>query len=89
MTVKYFTTMDAYVGGFLILRGFPPELVEESTGKISLRWEATNALYQALNDLNNDVPVAAMSLLSAVKALKGRVITMKKMRNYEHGQYSK
>lgn len=84
---EYFTTLDAYVGGFLTLKGFKPELVEEPTGKISLRWEATDGLYQALNELNSDVPMGAMSLLTAIKILKGKIITMKKMRNNKHGQF--
>lgn len=81
---KYFTTLDAYVGGFLTMRGFQPELVEERSGKIALRWPATGPLYEALHELNSDVQVPAMSLLSAVKSLKGRVITLKKMRGNEN-----
>ena len=82
--MEYFTTLDAYVGGFLTMRGLQPELIEERSGKIALRWTATDNLYQALHDLNSDIPVASMSLITAIKTLKARVMTLKKMRGNEN-----
>lgn len=83
---KSFTTLDAYLSGYLTLRGFTPILVEQGS-KVVFSFEASDSLYQAITDYNNGATVEASRLALAIKTLKSQIFSLR--RNKESGYDSK
>lgn len=80
---KSFTTLDAYLAGFLTLRGFSPELVEQGS-KIVFSFNATDALHKEIADYNAGSMVEACRLAFAIKTLKSQIFSLR--RNKEYGE---
>jgi hypothetical protein len=74
---KIFTTLDAYLSGYLTLRGFVPRLVEQGN-KVIFAFKASPELYQIIAEYNNGAMIEASRLAFAVKALKSQIHSLRK-----------
>jgi len=73
---KFYTTLDSYQSGFLLLNGYTPELIEQGN-KVVFCFDATEKLYQTLSDYNNGATVEAIRFTLAIKNLKSQIFSMK------------
>jgi len=80
-----FTTLDAYLAGFLTLKGFVPDLIQEKANKVVFAFDVSKELHQAINEYNSGASVEAARLAFAVKTLKSQIHSMRrnKEENYE------
>ncbi len=74
---KTFTTLDAYLSGYLVLKGFKPELVQQGD-KVVFVFEATSDFYKAIEAYNAGAPVDASKLALTVKTLKSKIYALRK-----------
>ena len=81
-----FTTLDAYLAGFLSLQGFLPELIQEKTNKIVFAFDFSEKLHQAIIEYNSGACVEASRLALAVKTLKSQIHSMRKNKAEQHGR---
>jgi hypothetical protein len=72
-----FTTLDAYLAGFLVLRGFTPHLVSQQ-GKVVFCFEDSRKTQGAILEFHAGATVGASLFTAAVKALKGKVHDMRR-----------
>ena len=84
-TTKVFTTLDAYLSGYLVLKNFIPKLIEQGE-KVVFSFDASDELYKTINEYNSGALVEASSLALATKALKSQIHSLR--RNKEH-EFSK
>ncbi len=71
-----FTTLDAYLSSFLVLKGIAPELIANN-GKIVFSFPLTNKLDDAIRNYNSGAMVQAAQFAMTVKNLKARIFSMK------------
>ena len=74
---KVFTTLDAYLSGYLTLRGFIPELIQQGE-KIVFSFDATEDLYLTISEYNTGARVEASQLALATKALKSQIHSLRR-----------
>lgn len=72
-----FTTLDAYLSGYLTLQGFEPELVQQGD-KVVFVFESTDDFYKALEAYNVGAAVDASKLALTVKTLKSKIYALRK-----------
>jgi hypothetical protein len=70
-----FSTLDAYLAGFLSLNGCKPTLKTERSGKIAFHFEASDTLYQRISDYNAGATCVALQLALTVKNLKSQIFS--------------
>ncbi len=75
--VKQFTTLDAYMAGFLVLRGFTPELIEQGP-KVVFSFIRTDALLDALSQYNAGATVEAVRFALTIKTLKSQIFSLRR-----------
>lgn len=80
---KVFTTLDAYLSGFLTLKGFTPELVDQGD-KVVFVFSASDGLYQAISEYNSGATVEAVRLVLATKALKSQIHSLRRNNEKRH-----
>jgi hypothetical protein len=73
---KVFTTLDLYLASFLSLNNLEPKL-EIHGGKVLFAFEATADLYRMMTHFNENVPVPVTDFVTAVKVLRGKMLTVK------------
>jgi hypothetical protein len=73
-----FTTLDAYLAGFLTLKGFVPQLIQEKANKVVFAFNVSEGLYQGINAYNSGAIVEASRLAFAVKTLKSQIHSMRR-----------
>jgi len=56
-----FTTLDAYLFGYLTLKGFIPRLIEQGD-KVVFHFDASGELYKAISEYNSSAKVEALKL---------------------------
>lgn len=71
-TEKVFTTLDAYTAGYLFLNDFTPELIQQGN-KVVFYFDATEELYQAINNYNSGAIIEAVRFALAIKNLKSQI----------------
>ena len=82
---KVFTTLDAYLAGYLELRGFTPTLIPQDNGrKIVFAFSATEDLYKEITNYNNGATVEANRLALTVKSLKSQIFSLRKVKENDH-----
>lgn len=81
---KSFSTLDIYLSAFLSLHNLEPTL-EIRNGKIIFTFEATDTLYRLMNDFNSNEPVEVADFTTAIKTLRGKMLTAKEGMN-GHGK---
>lgn len=67
-----FSTMDAYLGGFLVLRGFKAEAAYQ-TGKVVFVFQNSEDLHRAITDFHQGAVVIAAAFTTSIKSLKGQI----------------
>lgn len=72
-----FTTLDAYISGFLVMRGFIPKLVQQRS-KVVFSFQSSDKLFEAISDYNSGANVQAVSFALAVKTLKSRIFSLRR-----------
>ncbi len=79
MNQERWSTLDSYVTGFLVTRGFQPSLIPQNghRSKIAFSFPATPELYKALHEYSNGAMVEAARFALTVKALKSQIFSMK------------
>lgn len=79
MNQEHWTTLDAFISGFLVTQGFTPTLIPQNghRSKIAFSFPATPALYKALNEYNNGALIEASRFALTVKSLKSQIFSMK------------
>ncbi|MBT9169152.1 MAG: hypothetical protein DDT19_02506 [Syntrophomonadaceae bacterium] len=78
-TEKTFQTLDLYLASFLSLSGISPTL-ELNNGKVVFTFPLSNDLYKFMVNYNGNVNVPVANFVTAVKALRGQMLTMRGQR---------
>ena len=73
---RLFTTLDIYLASFFSLNGTPPTL-ELKNGRVVFTFRATDDLYKLLMNFNSNVGVPIADFVTAVKTLRGQMLTMR------------
>jgi hypothetical protein len=76
---KTFETLDIWLSAFLSLHGVPPKL-EVRNGKVIFSFPASDDLYRLMANYNSNVNVPVTDFVTAVKALRGQMLTMRGQR---------
>jgi hypothetical protein len=76
-TEKVFTTLDAYLSGYLTLLSFIPRLISQGE-KIVFSFYASDELYQAINKYNSGATVEASKFAFAIKTLKSQIHSVRR-----------
>lgn len=81
---KVYSTLDCYIAGYLVLKGFVPSLEAQDNGsKIVFVFPATEKLHKEISKYNNGEMVEALHLAVTIKNLKSRIFSLKKSNRYE------
>jgi len=80
-----FTSLDAYLSGYLTLKGFIPKLIEQGE-KIVFSFEVSNELYKAITEYNAGAMVEASRLAFAIKTLKSQIHSMRKNKENKYAK---
>lgn len=75
-TTKTFSTLDIYLSAYLSLHDLEPTL-ELRNGKVIFVFESTDGLYRLMNDFNANEPVPVADFTTAVKTLRGKMLSAK------------
>lgn len=73
---KTFSTMDLYIAAYLSLHGIEPAL-ENRNGKVIFAFTANDTLYRLMNDFNSNEPVEVVDYTTAIKTLRGKMLSLK------------
>lgn len=75
-----FSTLDAYLTGFLQLSGFDPSLKisKANDHKVVFVFESSPELYDALGAYHGGATVSALVFANIIKTLKSQVLSMKR-----------
>lgn len=79
-----FSTLDAYLGGFLLLAGHRPRL-ENQGGKIAFVFTQSDALRRSLDEYTSGAIVNASALVFQIKALKSRIHEVRREKGEDRG----
>ncbi len=74
---KIHTTLDAYTAGWLTLKGFTPQLIDQGN-KIVFCFYATPELFQSINEYNSGASIEAIRFTLAIKTLKSQIFSLRK-----------
>jgi hypothetical protein len=74
---KVFTTLDAYLAGYLSLKEFIPKLIEQGE-KVVFCFDASDELYNAIAEYNAGAKIEASRLALATKALKSQIHSLRR-----------
>jgi hypothetical protein len=72
-----FTSLDAYLAGFLTLKGFSPQLINQSE-KVVFSFHSSKELYKAITEYNSGAIVEASKYTFVIKTLKSQIHSMRK-----------
>jgi len=82
---KTFSTLDIYLASFLSLHD-QDVFLELRNGKVVFTFESTDTLYRLMNDFNSNENVPVADYTTAIKTLRGKMLTAKEgMNGYEKG----
>lgn len=76
---KELSTLDLYLSAFLSLHGIQPEL-KITNGRVTFNFPVSDELYRLANLYNANEPVPVADFVTAVKALRGQMLTMRGQR---------
>ena len=76
-STRTYTTLDAYVAGFLTLRKHIPDFIDQN-GKFVFVFIQSDELSQDLDDYNAGAVVEAAKFAFAIKTLKGQIHSLRK-----------
>lgn len=78
MADNTFEIFDIYISAFLAFRGLYPHLKVLPSGKVIFVFPSDN-VKKFLNEYNNDIPIPVDSFVRHLRALRGRMISLKNM----------
>ena len=82
MDTQTFTTLDAYLSGYLALKGFKPHLVfQPGKDKVVFSFQNTPELLEVISEYNQGGKVEALNFAVTIKALKSQIHSR---RNKDH-----
>ena len=73
---KTFQTLDLYISAYLTLCGIQPEL-QVTNGRVIFVFPQSDDLYHLLSNYNSNVNVPVTSLVTHIKMLRGKMLTMR------------
>jgi len=73
---EMFTTLDVFLSGFLLLRGIQP-LLQSKEGRITFYFAVNDDLFRLIRDFNGNALVPVAQYATAVKALRGQMLSMR------------
>lgn len=73
---RRFSTMDIYLSAFLLIYGIQPEF-EVKNGTVIFTFPATDKLYEYIFMYNSNTEVKAGTFVTAVKTLRGQMLTLR------------
>lgn len=77
---KTFSTLDLYLASFLALHDQDVQL-EIRNNKVVFTFDSTDTLYRLMNDFNSNEDVAVADYTTAIKTLRGKMLTAKENGN--------
>lgn len=81
-----YTTLDSYIAGYLVLKGFKPALISQDNGhKVVFAFQDTDSLQQSIHDYQNGAKIEALRLAMAVKSLKSQIFSMRRGKEEVYG----
>lgn len=69
-----FSTLDINVAAYLELNGIPTVL-ENQNGRVIFSFPISDRLYELAHDYNSNVAVPVADFVTALKSLRGRMLT--------------
>jgi hypothetical protein len=72
--------LDLYIAAFLMLHGIPPRLILKNN-KVIFVFDASDELYRLMMMYNSNQDVPCLDLITAVKSLRGQMLTLKETGN--------
>ena len=82
---KVFTTLDAYTAGYLYLKSYTPELIQQGE-KVVFVFPASDELYQELTNYNSGALVEASRFAGSIKNLKSQIFSVRRNKENNYGQ---
>jgi hypothetical protein len=80
-----FTTLDSYLAGWLVSKKHTPQLIEQGN-KIVFYFNASDELFQDLDEYNAGAMIEASRFAFLIKGLKSRIHSLRKKKgSYEEG----
>ena len=76
LQAERFTTLDAYISGFLCIQGFIPDLIQEGP-RVVFSFPSSPKLLEAISRYNAGALVPAAQLALATKSLKSQIHSLK------------
>ena len=76
--------LDIYISSYLALHGIEPRL-ETKNGKILFTFEANDQVYRLMNLFNGNANVPVADYVTAVKTLRGKMLSAKEGSIDENG----
>lgn len=84
----FFTTLDAYLSGYLALKGFKPNLISQpGRDRIVFSFKSTPELLDTINEYNRGGEIEALHLAVTIKALKSQIHSTRRSKDYEKRKY--
>lgn len=80
-----YSTLDAYVAGFLSLKGHAPSLVDQG-GKIAFVFPLTADLRRSLDEFNSGSMVKASAFVFEIKSLKSQIFEVRRETGLHRGE---
>ncbi len=74
--VKRLEFIDIYFSAYLTLHGLEPRLINKA-GKIIFVFDATDQVYQYMAEYHSNTAIPCLDLITAIKALRGKMLTEK------------
>ena len=81
---KTFSTLDIYLAGFFTLHN-QDVILELRNGKVVFTFESTDTLYRLMDDFNNNVALPVADYCTALKRLRGQMLTKKSINGHGKG----
>jgi len=78
-THKTFSTLDISTAAFLELNGIQAKL-ENQSGRVIFLFPISDRLYELAHAYNSNTPVPVADYVTALKSLRGRMLTMRGQR---------
>ena len=85
---KAFGAMDIYLASFLSLHDQDVTL-EMQNGKVVFTLEASDSLYRLMNQFNSNVQIPVLNYTTAIKTLRGKMLSRKESMNGKGNGYGK
>lgn len=80
--IRAYTTYDAYLAGYLALKGYSPRLQLQSNNRVIFNFTESPNLQSEIMNYNSGAIIEAVRFTLSIKSLKNQIFSMK-MENVE------